>query len=375
MRASLIAVVAIGCKFSEPTVGGDAGVDSRDGPGGMCAAMEIAAGGDHACARLSDGTMTCWGANDRGQIGVAAQTTCTTSCNPTPVQVPLSTVTSLGLGDDHTCAVTANGVYCWGANQDGEFGDGGTNDSATPELIGNRAGTEVLVAGDSHTCSLRVGSVLCSGNNGFGELGIGNNNPSTVPVAATLSGITVAKLGTGFNHVLAISDTQMLYGWGHNASIQLDNTAGDKLSPMMLAIPEHVLQVVGGVLHTCALLDNHTLKCRGSNASGQLAQATTGTFGFVPLPGITGVDMISAGGQHTCMLSAGAVRCFGLHFTNNPVLITLPHPATAIASGSSHACALLDDHSVWCWGDNSQGQLGDGTTTMSQTTGVNAVCR
>jgi alpha-tubulin suppressor-like RCC1 family protein len=348
--------------------------DGHDGA--PCAAMEIAAGGDHTCARLSDGSMTCWGANDRGQIGVAMQTTCSgTPCNPTPVQVPLSTVMSMGLGDDHTCALTANGVFCWGANGDGEFGDASTNDSAQPKMIAQRAGTEVLVAGDSHTCSLKNHQVLCSGKNSFGELGDGSTAPSTVPIPALTTVVTVAKIGTGFNHMVVISDTNDLYGWGNNTANQLDSVdRNNRLSPITLNMA-NVIQVAGGSLHTCIVATDHHVACRGSNAHGQLAQIGTGTFGFVPVTSVTNVDTIAAGGEQTCALAGGMVRCFGLGFSNNPVLITLPHPATAITAGTSHACAILDDNSVWCWGSNASGQLGDGTTTSHQTAPVPAVCR
>jgi alpha-tubulin suppressor-like RCC1 family protein len=376
----LIAVAATACRYNEPIVGGvdapiDSPVDSSDAT--ACHALEVAAGSGHTCARLDDGSLWCWGANNKGQLGMTTQAMCgITPCNPTPQQVQVSTVDAMALGDRHTCVSTATGVYCWGANTEGEFGNGMMADSTAPVLIDARAGTTALVAGALQTCSLIGTGVQCSGRNQFGEVGDGTGMIRLNPTAALLSLVTVTKLGSGFNHVFAIADNGDLYGWGLNGNIQLDSAQPAAVfAPIRLA-QSNVVQVAGGVFHTCALISDHHLECRGSNARGQIAQTTATNFAFTEITAITApIDAVAAGGDQTCVLTEGAVKCFGDHYGATPVPITLPRPATGIFAGNAHACAILDDGSVWCWGDNSRGQLGDGTTTSSQTTGRHALCR
>jgi alpha-tubulin suppressor-like RCC1 family protein len=383
VRAVVLVMVAASCKYGEPFAGpGDAAVidmprvDGTDGSG--CTALQVGTGTVHTCARLSDSTMWCWGGNQQGQLGVATQTMCGPgmACSPTPQQVPVSAVNDLALGDRHTCTTTASGVYCWGANVQGEFGDGTNTSSPAPIAVALRAGTTALATGQLYTCSLIGTGVQCSGQNQFGEVGDGTGTVQLSPKAAILPVVTVVKLGAGYDHMMAITDNGDLYGWGLNTSVQLDSgQPGSVFTPVQLAAT-NVTQVAGGVSHTCALISDHHVTCRGSNARGQIGQTGMGPFAFSDVTSITTpVDAIAAGGDLTCVITQGAVKCFGDHYSGTPMPITLPRPATALAVGNAHACAILDDGSVWCWGDNTHGQLGDGTTMTSRTVAKHALCR
>jgi alpha-tubulin suppressor-like RCC1 family protein len=386
VRLWAIALLAA-CKYSSPSVGGgdDAplGDDApvHDAPlvdANACAAVEIAASGAHTCARLGNGSVWCWGDNDRGEVGVASIVFCNTHrCQPSPVQVSLPAASALGLGDQHTCAVATGGdVYCWGANDMGQFGNNLVGDAGTPTLIAQRAGSMALVGGQTRTCSLQNNGVTCSGLNQYGDVGDGTMSRADTPVSV-ISLPTITAIGTGFNHTCGIANNGDLYCWGLNTTVEITNSGSTVPTPIHLTGVSKVTQVAGGSGHTCALVNDKTAHCRGSNSNGQLGLGTIGGSGAFGKCIVDKVDAISAGANHTCFLSAGAVSCVGEGYDMNPVAISLPHAATSIASGSYHACAILDDGTVYCWGINVYGQLGNGSSgTGTGATGVHAMlCR
>lgn len=382
MRLWAIALFAA-CKYSQPTIGGDDAaqggddaptVDASRVDASACAAVEIAASGAHTCARLGNGAVWCWGDNNQGEVGVASILICNARrCQPTPVQVSLPAASALGLGDQHTCAVTSGGVYCWGANDTAEFGNN-LGDSGTPVLIDQRNGSLALVAGDTHTCSLVAGGgVICSGLNQYGDVGDGTMSQANLPVSVVgLPAITA--LGTGFEHTCGIANNGDLYCWGLNNTVQIANSGSTVPTAIHVTGVTKVTQMAGGAGHTCALQADRSAHCRGSNSNGQLGLGTIGGSGAFGKVIVDHLDAISAGANHTCLLASGAVSCVGEGYDMNPVAIALPRPATAIASGSYHACAILDDGTVYCWGINTYGQLGNGAAgTGTGATGVHAM--
>ena len=241
-------------------------------------------------------------------------------------------------GYEHTCAVLSGGtVQCWGNNSYGQLGDGTTTDSNVPVSVTGLIGVTAITAGLDHTCALlSAGTVHCWGWNADGELGNGTNaGPQTCGASACS---TVPVSVGGLTGVTAIS-------------------AGYDL--------------------TCAVLSGGTVQCWGTNTDGQLGNGTN-TDSNVPVSvtGLTGVTAISAGA--TCaLLSAGTVQCWGYNKygqlgngtntgSNVPVSVTGLTGVTAISAGyAKHACALVSDKAIQCWGDNEYGQLGNGTNTKS----------
>lgn len=210
--------------------------------------------------------------------------------------------------------------------------------------------------------------VLCAGDNGFGQLGNGSTEPmSAEPVLVSQ---TFAQVAAGYQHTCGVRDNGNLHCWGLNANGQVD-TGG----VAWLTTPERVTEVNGaalvaaGVAHTCALLETGAAKCFGSNAEGQLGDGTNlSRFGQV-------VDVVhigpfigrSAAVNHTCGLrEGGEVICWGEGYGVEAVVVVLPDAAVAITSGSYHACAVLADGTIWCWGWNAYGQLGNGETQTPQ---------
>lgn len=189
-------------------------------------------------------------------------------------------------------------------------------------------------------------------------------------------------LALGTQHTCAITDSGGVNCWGNNDQGQLGNaTFATSTKPQPVAGLAGVRQVSAGAQHTCALLHGGSVSCWGQNGSGQLGNDDPlGQNSFVPVAvaGLTGATALASGGFHNCaLLGDGTVSCWGQDGMGelgdgNPgdyaiapaavTGITAANPATALAAGEFHTCALLTDDTVKCWGANGSGQLGDGTT-------------
>jgi alpha-tubulin suppressor-like RCC1 family protein len=338
----------------------------------------IAAGGGHTCALTGTGGVKCWGENSNGQLGDD-----TTIDRHSPVEVSglTSGVTAIAIGSSHTCALTsAGGVKCWGANYEGELGDGTTAHRLTPvDVSGLTSGVTAITAGGGHTCALTsAGGAKCWGENYEGELGDGATIARLSPV--DVSGLTngVTTITTGGGHTCALTSAGGIKCWGSNYHGEL----GDGAPPPPL-VPVDVngltnggTAITAGHGHTCALTSAGGLKCWGWNDYGQLGDGTT-TERLTPAD-VSGFNnggrVISAGYGHTCALtSAGGAKCWGwnshgqlgdgtttTHFT--PVDVSgLTSGVRTISTGELHTCALTSVGGVKCWGYNGHGELGDGT--------------
>ncbi|MDP7003393.1 MAG: hypothetical protein QGG21_00005, partial [Candidatus Thalassarchaeaceae archaeon] len=369
--------------------------------------MTISGGDYHSCMILENGSAVCWGRNSDdiedgeghsgGQLGDG---TTTDSLTPVFVALPSGRTAVSVDAQLHTCAVLDNGsVSCWGYNNNGQLGDGSTTSSPTPVFVAlpsGRTAVAVSVAAEagsyetSHTCAiLDNGSVSCWGANDEGQLGDGTTTSTTTPVFATLpSGGTAVAISAGTQHTCAVLDDGSVACWGYNNYGQLgDGSSSDSL----VSLPSGSLatSVSAGHQHTCAVLDNGSVYCWGENMEGQLGDGSSyevdGTISSstpvnVALPSGRSATAVSAGGSHTCaVLDDGSVDCWGRNHkgqlgdgTNTdsptPVSVSLPSGRTAVAVSANHGhtCAILDNGSASCWGYNYFGQVGDGTTGESE---------
>jgi len=343
------------------------------------AVVSITAGHDHTCAVTGSGGALCWGYNGYGQLGDG---TYAQRLTPVPVLGLDSGVVALAAGWQHTCAVTDAGPLCWGDNWAGQVGDGTALWRAIPAAVpGLGAGALSLTAGWTHTCTLTgLGGVACWGSNPHSELGddMAVRRGTPLPVLGLESG--VKAIGSGWYHACAVTGAGAAWCWGGNWNGALGNgTYSQSSTPVpVTGLGSGAEAIVGGSYHTCALVSDGGVLCWGANGYGQLGDGTK-TMRSTPAP-VSGLDSgmaaVAAGGNHNCALTAsGGAVCWGSNSTgqlgggtttDSPVPIAalgLESGVTTLALGSSHTCALTGAGGVWCWGYNGYGQLGDGTTT------------
>ena len=344
-----------------------------------------------SCSITPSGGVKCWGNNFYGQLGDG-----TTTNRSTPVNVSglTSGVVSVSTGSNHTCAVMNTGsVKCWGYNSSRQLGDFTTTTRLTPvQVFGLTSGVVSVSLGEHHTCALmNTGSVKCWGTGSGGAIGDGTTTQRETPVnvlsngagSAPLTG--VVSVSAGDHHTCALMNTGSVKCWGQNSNGQLgDGTTIHRSTPVQVSgLTSGVVSVsAAGRYHTCALMNTGAVKCWGENFFGNLGDGTTTDRSTpVQVSGLTsGVVSVSAGYNHNCVItSAGAAQCWGQNSNrqlgdgtttnrSTPVQVSgLTSGAVSVSLGEAHTCALMNTGSVKCWGFNFQGQLGDGTTTTRLT--------
>ncbi len=341
------------------------------------APLSISTAGGHTCALKPNGTVSCWGENFAGQLGNGLLVD-----SGTPVTVTgVSSAVAVAAGNGYSCAHNANGtVSCWGQGFFGQLGNNSTNASTVSVAVNGLTDTVALSVGGSHACALRAaGRVSCWGANGSGQLGNGNTTQSTVPVAVV--GLTDAtSIAAGANQSCAVRTGGSVVCWGSNFFGQLgNNDFGDPsvtTTQVVSGLSDAVALALGGD-HSCALRATGSVVCWGGNFTGQLGNNTI-TQSITPsaVQGLTDAVAISAGASQTCALrSSGAMACWGNNAAGRlgdgsasatarvPVAVSSLADGSYITTGAAHTCALRSTGAVSCWGDNSGGQIGKGTTT------------
>jgi alpha-tubulin suppressor-like RCC1 family protein/type II secretory pathway pseudopilin PulG len=322
---------------------------------------------------------------------------------PAPLDITIEFKSIVG-GGHHACGIAMNDdVYCWGKNSDGQLGDGTT---VGPKLgpvavTGSVIKFKQLALGSDHSCGIAVGGpaindkIYCWGDDSFGQLG---NDPALADVstpAAVLPGVTFKQISSKNNHTCAIGTNDITYCWGNNSEGGVGNGAG----PMPIPMPQPVsgspifTKVAVGGLHTCAINAARITYCWGRNDEGQLAtgpigspdQASPTLSNEIIKKALSFVDIV-AGTNHTCGLSdIGEAYCWGDNSagqlgdaaatTGSIAKVLGGHRFTKLVGGGNHTCGLVkfplaNEGEVYCWGNNSNGQLGNASAGANSATPV-----
>jgi alpha-tubulin suppressor-like RCC1 family protein len=322
-----------------------------------------------------------------------------------PPQVRTEVFVQVSTGGQHSCALAYSGfAYCWGLGERGQLGNGLSESSLLPVRVAGNHGWAWLTAGGEHTCGLTTfGEVWCWSSNARTALGIGlpdpgNDRSTPARVAGNLSFLQVSA---GLGEVTcATSTTSEAYCWGRNDYGQLgDGTTMDRSAPTRVAMdPQDFVSSTGaGVTHSCAAVPDDpqgvNTRCWGSDSagalgdgSGPLSSTCNGQpCSLVPVPvpkvyvNLFGVrHAFSIGVGHTCATGLGSSACWGDNssgqfgngttVSSDTVVVVSPfgpnqlNPLSAVEAGPGFSCGVLTSYTLACWGDNSFGQLGDGTT-------------
>jgi alpha-tubulin suppressor-like RCC1 family protein len=364
----------------------------------------IAAGEYHTCAIAYEGEAYCWGENDNGALGDG--TTSDTDADGPQFVIGGHEWASISAGHDVSCGITTSGdAYCWGENDDGELGDGTTDDSdeSGPQLvIGGYEWTMVSV-GDEHVCGVTTsGAAYCWGYNDDGQLGNGTygdtleDGPSLVA-----GGINWASISAGVGHTCGLSTSGVAYCWGADSE---DGDPAGQLGNGSVGIGSSNVPnaVVGGLsftaldagdFHTCGVTVGGDGYCWGEGSSGQVGNGDSDFENQTPMlvAGELEWSYIDAGDDHTCgVTTSGAAYCWGNNgdgelgdgdpdndSANTPQEViggyTFNQVITNGFEGGNHSCGIAMNYIAYCWGNNGDGQLGDGTTDTSDDQGPQQV--
>jgi alpha-tubulin suppressor-like RCC1 family protein len=398
-------------------------------------AKALGLGDHHTCALLDNGGVKCFGWGAQGQLGYGD--TANRGDGPGEMGDALPyvslgsgrTAKQLVSGPQYNCVLLDNGaVKCWGYGGQGISGAGdaltrgdapGEMGDALPAVsLGTGRTVKQLSAGATHACALLDNNTIkCWGGNGSGQLGLGDTNSrgdnpnelgNALPAVNLGTGRTAKAVYGGYHKTCALLDNDTLKCWGWNSSGQLGQgdtidrggaagQMGDALLPVSLGTGRTVKGAMVGAFHICALLDNGTVKCWGSNTYGTLGLGDTSNRGDGPnemgnnLPAIslgTGRTVKALGlgntADQTCALLDNArTKCWGDNqggrlglgdvewrgdtasdMGNNLPYVDLgtKRGVQTVQAGTYHACALLTSGVVKCWGGAPQGQLGNGNT-------------
>ena len=390
----------------------------------------LAAGRVHTCARLNDGGLKCWGGGFDGQLGLGASNR-GDDADEMGVNLPRVNLGSgrkvlqVVAGNWHTCARLDNAtVKCWGAGGLLGLGDfvtrgidpGGMGDNLPTVNLGSSRTALELVAGGWHTCArLDNNNVKCWGDNTSGQLGQGDTVDRGDQAGEMGGNLLKVDLGTdrkareliaGLQHTCARLDNSSVKCWGANNRGQLGqgdtdnrgdgpNEMGDALPAINFGGGRTVVGIEANGDHSCARLDNNTVKCWGYNNAGQLGQGDTNNRGDAPSEmgdSLPVVDLgtgrtalgLAIGISHSCArLDDGSLKCWGSGLSGqlgqgdivqrgdqagemgdnlDAVNLGTSRTVQEVIAKFDHTCARLDDSTVKCWGYNNAGQLGQGHT-------------
>jgi alpha-tubulin suppressor-like RCC1 family protein len=384
---------------------------------------QMAVGANFTCALIADGTVRCWGGNKYGQLGQGGTDT-TDRHVPTPVPGLTGVTSIAAGDDHVCAIVAGGLLKCWGANYTHQLGLGEPTNVAdqsahtTPASVcaSGTGGSCVpftnvtkVVASIENTCAIVAGTVYCWGANDSGELGNGtastvpaNANPATVcsgPTTCTTSlGNTIVDLTLGYYHACALDSSHNVYCWGDNQNGESFNptTTAQENYPQVgssVAIGAQVpIKISAGDHHTCAIISdgntaNNLVRCWGINLTGGATGPTPVTVCAAAGCGVnfTGATALAGLSGGVCAVAGGAVYCWGYNNSGEagtgsltPTNYTVPNKslvmtgAIDVASESADGatvCAMLNaGGTMRCWGGNPLGQIGDGTVTNPQPT-------
>jgi autotransporter-associated beta strand protein len=349
--------------------------------------LTIACGSAHTFGTQADSTVWGWGLNTNGQLGNGTNTS-----SLVPIKTSSFTLTSISCGAFHSSAIVSGVLYSWGLNSSGQLGDGTTVDKNTPVQESTATSTWTKVAcGNSYTVGIRAdGSIWAWGLNDNGQLGDNTLVNKSVPTREYTASTLWTQVACGVNHTMAKRSTGALYAWGNNTNGQLgDGTLVNKSVPTREVTASLVWNNLScGESHSVATRNDNSLWAWGTNINGQLGNGTllpAQQISPIQIGTITAWSNIACGPIHTMATMTENTNYISTYvwgsaknttaslypkYTFNSLqpskIRNLPVTNAVISTGvANHFLSILADGTLWAWGNNSTGQLGNGTIINS----------
>ncbi|TNF27019.1 MAG: hypothetical protein EP329_20220 [Deltaproteobacteria bacterium] len=341
----------------------------------------VSAAAQHVCGSRDDGSQWCWGRNTQGPLGSGGAANKTT---PLALAGSWAAVDTAVSGTSFACGLDTGGALtCWGANDKGQLGTGVTTlpfGSLPAAVVGGPASWTALAIGGSHACGLGTGDTLwCWGANDQYQLGDGTTTTATTPIQVAGSWVAAAS---GGKHVCARKADASLWCWGDNNSGQVGNaTTTDVTTPTQIAAGTTWGAFDLNASHTCAIRSDATLWCWGYNWDGMLGDGTT-TARSVPTREATSATdwtAVATGGWNTCGLrGTGTLWCWGdntygtlglgsgTSWALSPTRVGTQADWSDVSCGGQACCGVRSGE-LWCWGRNMFGEVGDGSGAVVYT--------
>jgi alpha-tubulin suppressor-like RCC1 family protein len=371
--APILVAAALGCadEIQSPT--------PPDAEPAMAAATaqlsfrQISGGWSHSCGVTTDDRAYCWGFNGDGELGDG---TTTAHLTPVPVAGGLR-FQQVSAGLNFSCGVTTgNQAYCWGVNFDGELGSGASqNQSTTPTSVAGAHSFRQVAAGSFYACGVTTKNVAyCWGANYQGELGDGTSGATSPTPVAVAGGRFFRQISAGFEHTCAVTPSNTAYCWGtgylgngpystHTTPVRVQGSGGT----MRL--------VRAGQYHSCGITSDNRAVCWGDNFRGKLGDGTE-TLRLLPVRVAGGrfYNDVAVDEEHSCAVTTGSIAyCWGRNRFGEvgdgtrskrlvPAAVAGGLRFSSIRVGRHFSCGVTTASRGYCWGDNPNGELGDGTT-------------
>ena len=382
-------VAGSGCRDEAESPTGPVSPDVSAAATGTLAFRQISASTTHACGVTTDDRAWCWGINYTGQLG-------TGEGGAAEVVRPVAAAAALRFrevraGVAFTCGLTTgNRIFCWGTNENGQLGFGSTDQySLQPVEIAGGRQYRLLRTGGDHACAITSADVtFCWGLNDNGQVGDGTTTTRRAPVKVS-GGLKFVRVSAGGRHNCGVTAAKKAYCWGWNRYGQIGNRSStDQLTPTGVSDGRSFDLVSAGGAHTCGVTPDHKAWCWGWNKYGTLGDGTTSRRSRpTAVAGGLAFSGVSPGVAHTCgVTTGGAAYCWGYNWYGqlgegtdalggepfvqrrlSPVAVLggLTFDAVIAANGTygNFTCGIATGARGYCWGENTGGYLGDGTTT------------
>lgn len=367
------------------------------------AVSAAAAGGQHAIAQKADGSLVAWGLNLSGQLGDGTGQNSLASV-PVFQTTTGSTWLAFAAGDLFSLGITSKGaMWGWGYNRNGQLGDGGSTAQKSPVPVGTATNWVTVAAGKAHAVALQKDNTLWTwGRNVDGQLGDGTLidksapvkivDPVVTPAPATVVAIKWVEVAAGEAHTMARQSDGTVWTWGGNTKSQLGNSSTTPSKPTAVTLPTpdekaFFVAIAAGGQHSLAIRSDGTMWAWGANDFGQVGSGSNFDSIATPVRLIfdidpkstanNSLDKVAAGGFHTlAIMTDGTLWAWGLNADGQlgndstddarvPQRVGLDKDWVAVAAGQYFSFALKSDGTLWAWGRNTSGELGIGSTTST----------